>query len=96
MASAADYEAKLAEFAALPADWDSYGGIPGDPDVLAAVGVFLKAIVEGRAQLVPIADGGVQVEVYVDGWEFDVEFEPRKYSDRQADVTGVYERAEGG
>lgn len=92
------YEKRLAELSLLDKDWDTYGGKPMHPDAVEGMLAFLRAIVEGTANLVPTSDGGVDIEVYQHGFEIDVGLVPHAGDDESAaegqyDVEGVWERA---
>jgi hypothetical protein len=83
-----DYAEKLAGFAELKEGWDSYGAAAMDPETLDGFGVFLKAIEQGSAQIVPTRNGGCQVEVHEQGFDIEVEFDP--FTDDDDDAGGVY------
>lgn len=57
-------EARLAEIAALPADWDSYGARPISPVAIAETRRLLAAMCgDGLpTAIVPLCKGGVQLE----------------------------------
>lgn len=80
------YTDRLAEFAALKEGWDSYGAAPVAPEVLESFALFLDAIQQGRAQIVPTPAGGCQVEVHEAGWDIEVEFDPEADDDSNGGV----------
>lgn len=74
---------RLAEFAALGPDWDSYGGLPTSPRAVSAATELLILVADRLAHrdppsilpyaVAPIADGGVQVEWRGPRHEIEVE-----------------------
>lgn len=73
--------AMLDELLALPENWNGYGAAAIEPRVVPVVLNFLAEVfVEGHAplpDLVPTADGGVQVEWHVGGFDLEVEVSPK-------------------
>lgn len=69
------YTRQLDEFRKLKPGWDSYGAVAVDDLTMRAVGVFLRAVCDGEAALVPLSDGSMQIEVHRDGFEIELEFE---------------------
>ena len=69
-----EYDDRLNELLNLQKGWDSYGAPPINPEVVAAVKSFLKAIRQTRASVVPTNSGGVQVESHIDGYDVEIEF----------------------
>jgi hypothetical protein len=56
---------RLAELQLLPYDWDSYGGLPLQPKHLGAAIQFLNAVMGNEVtspDIVPLSDGGIQLE----------------------------------
>ena len=51
----------------LKPGWDSYGGKPITEEAIAAVDTLA---------VVPCSNGGVQIEMHRDGWDFEVYFGP--------------------
>ena len=63
---------RLESFKELKHNWDSYGAYPTDKRAIDACKMFLK-----HAPVVPINDGGVQIEWFGDdNVEIHVEFNP--------------------
>jgi len=90
------YADTLAGFLELKEDWDSYGAKPIDPDTLRSFSVFLDAIEQGRASIVPTPSGGVQVEVHEQGFDIEVEFDPFADDDDEAGGVFVWRRDPSG
>lgn len=63
---------RIAEFADLPANWDSYGAVPPAARAIAEACVLVEAVAEAQERTTgerhppwttaPIADGGIQIE----------------------------------
>lgn len=66
-------DAQLDSLAGLEQNWDSYEGLPIDPKLMEAARTFLKHL-----SIVPMSNGGVQVETHALGWNLEFSFE---YSD---------------
>jgi hypothetical protein len=77
---------KLAEFAALKRDWDSYGGLPASPRAVSGATELLILLADRLAHLppeaiipytvAPIADGGIQLEWHGREREIEVDIGP--------------------
>ena len=81
--------ARLREMVLLEADWDSYGAVPIHPqaialaqqlsnDILLHVGSRGFALAGLRVDVLPLADGGVQVEWAGPSGRLDVEVTPER------------------
>lgn len=57
----------IAQFVALEEGWDSYGAAPITEAALKA----LEAL-----HVSPVCDGGVQIEIFANGWETEIRFGP--------------------
>lgn len=76
---------QLAGFAALPPDWDSYGGVPSSPRAVSTATELLVLVADRLAHrepsaivpyaVAPIADGGVQIEWHGPRQEIEIEIE---------------------
>ena len=82
----------LAELVALPEGWDGHGGLPVQPALAEQARRFMVAIRECTQivpDIVPLPDGGLQLEWYVSTHEVEVAFPsdeaPYVYSERTAD-----------
>jgi hypothetical protein len=65
---------RLAELQLLPYDWDSYGGLPLQPKHVQAALQFLNAVMGDDVVLpdiVPLSDGGIQLEWRIGDHEID-------------------------
>lgn len=77
---------RIAEMAALPADWDGEGAAPLSGRAIAAASLLIEAVAEAQERLTgerqapwtsaPIADGGLQVEWLGRGARIDVQVAP--------------------
>ena len=77
---------RLAEFAALSSNWDSYGGLPASPRAVSAATELLVLLADYLPDLdperlvpfavAPIADGGVQLEWRRQRHDLEVEIAP--------------------
>jgi len=76
-----------ARLAALPENWDTYGGAPIDPRAIQAAKEWLAA-----AQVVPCSDGGMQIEWHHLDADVEVTFKP----DGRIDVAWADYVAESG
>ena len=82
----------IAELVGLPEGWDGHDGLPVQPEVAERARRFMVAIREFTRlvpDIVPLPDGGLQLEWYVSTHEVIVEFPsdeaPHVYSERVAD-----------
>lgn len=67
--------AKLDEIATLPDNWDSYGADTPWPDAIATARRIVTLFQHAPA-IVPLSDGGVQLEWYREGFELEIRVEP--------------------
>lgn len=70
----------LQALAALRPGWDSYGASAIDADTATLASEVLRVLADGNAPrpaLVPTSDGGIQIEWFGAGLEFQLELEPR-------------------
>ncbi len=92
----AQIEASIIELMNLPRGWDGYDGLPVQPDVAENARRF-TARIERSTQLVPVvvplSDGGLQLEWFVDGYEVEVVIVPSGtvYVDFECTGDGRYE-----
>ena len=75
----AGIEATITELVNLPQGWDGYDGLPVRPEVakrarrfLAVVGEFTQLVPD----VIPLSDGGLQLEWFVDTYEVEVVIAP--------------------
>lgn len=69
LAGAAEYiDRRLADLAALTANWDSYGARPVTTEAIAAARVTALAVIDAHPVIVPTCAGGVLVEWDGDGY----------------------------
>jgi hypothetical protein len=71
----ADYRTSFQLLLDLEPDWDSYGGAAIDPDQLYLASAVLTALVKPetpRASIVPLSNGGVQIEWHSEGMDFEI------------------------
>ena len=69
----------MVELLGLPENWDSYGAQPVKPEsVLFALEFLLSTTNEKvpEPSIVPISNGGLQIEWHTHGLDLEVEFEP--------------------
>lgn len=71
--------ARFEELAALDPDWDTYGSKPVDPDALRESQAFVERLLQQPIpvpSILPVPDGGVQLEWSAGAVELELEFEP--------------------
>jgi len=83
-----DALARLTHLTELGANWDSYGGDPVTADALAQTRALINMLSAWHAvapnlppQVVPVPDGGVQIEWHENGYDLDVEIHPDGHSE---------------
>jgi len=71
---------RVGELVKHPPDWDSYGGLPANPDVGSVVNMFLTGVARNTALREPmvdgLTDGGIQLEWYRAHRHLVVSFRP--------------------
>lgn len=75
----AQIEKVIAELVGLPEGWDGHGGLPVQPEVAAHTRLFMAAIEESTQlvpDVVPLSDGGLQLEWFVGAYELEVAITP--------------------
>ncbi len=75
----AEIEASITELVNLPQGWDGYNGLPVRPEVAVHARRFMAAIGECTQlapDVVPLSDGGLQLEWFVGGYEVEVVIAP--------------------
>ena len=70
-----EIDTRLDQYAALEPGWNSYDAAPITPAAIAAARAFVRETPAVPWWPVPLADGGVQLEVHRDGYDFEVEVE---------------------
>lgn len=63
------------ELLKLERGWDSYDGLPPDPETVALaarIGPQIGTFFDDFPQYVPCSDGGVQIELHTQGWDVEV------------------------
>lgn len=71
--------ARFEELAALDPGWDTYGSRPIDRDALREGQAFVERLLQQHIpipSIVPVPDGGVQLEWSAGAVELELEFEP--------------------
>ena len=71
MSGVSQLEARLAKLAALPEDWDGYGA----PRISSTALNGVRQILLG-ATIVPLGNGGAQIEWRLDGYEIEIAVDP--------------------
>ena len=66
-----DLERKLQALATLLPNWDSYGGRPSSRLALDGARRFFDG-----AQVVPMSDGGIQLEWHLPGFDLEIDVAP--------------------
>ena len=72
-------EGTLDELVSLDEGWDGYNGIPALPEVAKHARLFLKRVekyTDLMPDIIPLSNGGLQLEWYVGKYEVEVEIEP--------------------
>lgn len=69
------HDAKLDELAKLPQGWDSYGGTPPRADCLAKARQLALLLPPGHWDIVPMSNGGIQIEQHCDGLDIELMIE---------------------
>jgi hypothetical protein len=67
---------RLSELTGLPADWDSYGALPPEPEVAIAALRILSGVMTPQTaapQIVPTHRGGLSLEWHRRGFSLEVE-----------------------
>ena len=75
----AETEAAITELMKLPLGWDGYDGLPVQPEVAGRARRFMAAIGEYTPpvpDVVPLSDGGLQLEWFVGAYEVEVVIAP--------------------
>lgn len=63
------------ELLLLKRGWDSYDGLPPNPDTVGLAGVIgkrIEGLFSSPANYVPLSSGDVQIEWHCDGWDVEV------------------------
>ena len=74
-----EIEAEIAKLVTLPRGWDGYDGFPVQPGVAERTRRLLKAIMGYTSiipAVVPLSDGGLQLEWFVGAYEVEIEITP--------------------
>ena len=75
----AEIETSITELVNLPQGWDGYDGLPVRPEVAEHARRFMTTIRECTQlvpAIVPLSDGGLQLEWFVDAYEVEVVIAP--------------------
>lgn len=70
------YKIELEELAKLEENWDSYGALPIDKEVLNTVKHILHLLENSGVFISPLNSGGIQLEWELDNQYFEIEIDP--------------------
>lgn len=71
----------MVDLLTLPPDWDANGGDPIEMEVVNAAFAFIPTVLEAGSPapwVVPMSDGGIQLEWHTQGAELEVAIAPNR------------------